>query len=149
MCGLWAEKTTPFFYSGKFKPQRSWVNDFRNQTGAIIDDAPNGRNALKETGLFDYQYYEKLKQTKVALAPDGDFHWTYRFLEAVMCGAIPLVKSVKEQEIGYHICKVGEDCVLLRDDGARQQAVWHNWKVFIQRHSLLTADELDGLDIMS
>ena len=76
MCGLWSDKTTTYYYAGKPTEKRMWIYDYENQGGAEIDDAPNGRNVLKKTGIYDYDYYDKLKSTKFALAPDGDFHWT-------------------------------------------------------------------------
>ena len=75
MCGLWLNKTTTYYFAGKPTKKRMWIYDFENQ-GAEIDDAPNGRNVVKETGIYDYDFYDKLKSTKFALAPDGDFHWT-------------------------------------------------------------------------
>lgn len=41
---------------------------------------------------WDDDYYRLLSRSRFVLCPDGDFTWTYRFFEAVLCGAIPIVQ---------------------------------------------------------
>ena len=36
------------------------------------------------------------------LCPDGDFTWSYRFVEAIFCGAIPVVERDCELFEGFH-----------------------------------------------
>lgn len=42
---------------------------------------------------WDQHYYELLARSRFVLCPNGDFPWTYRFFEAVLCGAIPIVEE--------------------------------------------------------
>lgn len=42
---------------------------------------------------WDEQYYRILARSKYVLCPDGDYKWSYRFFEATMCGAIPIVQT--------------------------------------------------------
>lgn len=48
-----------------------------------------------------------------------------------------------EQEMGYYMCNVSEDCVLMHNETARIEAAWHNWNVFAKRHTFLIAGD-DG-----
>ncbi|KAL9182996.1 hypothetical protein ACHAXT_004783 [Thalassiosira profunda] len=136
MCGLWKDKQISFFFRGNLKPKRVWVTEYENQTDAIVEHS-DGRNVRKKSGVYDYEYYDKLSSARIALAPEGDFHWTYRFLEAVMCGAIPVVQRIGEEEKGYHVCERGKECLFIDDENARQQATWQNWNVFVKRHTLM------------
>lgn len=42
---------------------------------------------------WDIEYYRMLGKSKYALCPRGDYPWTYRFFEAIMCGALPIVED--------------------------------------------------------
>lgn len=47
-------------------------------------------------------YFNQMSNAKFVLCPDGDFVWTYRFLEAILCGAIPIVENETEMYDGFH-----------------------------------------------
>ncbi|MCC8358459.1 exostosin domain-containing protein [Salinimicrobium sediminilitoris] len=42
---------------------------------------------------WDREYYDNLCQSQFVLCPSGDFIWTYRFFEAILCGAIPVIEE--------------------------------------------------------
>lgn len=42
---------------------------------------------------WDDDYFQAMARAQFVLCPNGDFVWTYRFFEAAMCGAIPVVES--------------------------------------------------------
>lgn len=42
---------------------------------------------------WDPAYYEHLARSQFVLCPSGDYVWTYRFFEAALCGAIPIVDA--------------------------------------------------------
>lgn len=42
---------------------------------------------------WDSEYFRLLASSKFVLCPNGKFTWTYRFFEAVLCGAIPIVQD--------------------------------------------------------
>lgn len=42
---------------------------------------------------WDREYYKVLSDSEFVLCPNGDYIWTYRFFESVLCGAIPVVES--------------------------------------------------------
>lgn len=51
---------------------------------------------------WDSDYYSLLADSKFALCPDGDFVWTYRFFEATLCGAIPVIENYCPLYEGYN-----------------------------------------------
>lgn len=51
---------------------------------------------------WDDSYFNQMSNAKFVLCPDGDFVWTYRFLEAILCGAIPIVENETEIFEGFH-----------------------------------------------
>lgn len=143
-CGVWnTNKQISYYFSGIMNTERkgSWLMSYRNDTDAKIYFSANGRSVRKNTGVYDYPYYDKLMSSRFALAPDGDFPWTYRFLEGIMCGAIPVVSKrlqPEEQELGYEYCEALEPCELLEDEGKRIAAAQRNWLRFVRRHSFVT-----------
>lgn len=141
-CGVWQPKNISYFFSGFETPGRMWVWDYSNNTAARVEFSQSGRNVLRETGLFDYDYYDNLMASRFALAPDGDFHWTYRFLEAIMCGAIPIIpkrstSKPEDQELGYEYCVHKEPCLFMSNETGRQKAAQRNWLHFLRRHTLI------------
>lgn len=42
---------------------------------------------------WDFDYYKFLLKSKYVLCPSGDFIWSYRFFESILCGAIPVVQE--------------------------------------------------------
>lgn len=42
---------------------------------------------------WDDEYFQLLAASRFVLCPNGDFVWSYRFFEAAMCGAIPIVQE--------------------------------------------------------
>jgi len=42
---------------------------------------------------WDQEYYELLAASKFVFCPSGDCIWSYRFFEAILCGALPIVEK--------------------------------------------------------
>jgi len=53
------------------------------------------------TKAWDHTYFQTLADSSFVLCPDGRFVWTYRFFEAVLCGAIPIVENTCELYDGF------------------------------------------------
>lgn len=51
--------------------------------------------------IWDDDYFQQLAQAQFVLCPDGDFTWTYRFFEAMLCGAIPIIENDCELYQGF------------------------------------------------
>ncbi len=57
----------------------------------IIDSNKNGRSFPIKS--FDEDYFISLSKYKFLFCPNGDFIWSYRFFESIMCGSIPIVED--------------------------------------------------------
>ncbi len=73
---------------------------FDKTTGIYIYASDQGRRFPIK--VWDEEYYQTLSNSKFILCPDGDFVWTYRFFEAIFCGAIPVVENSCQLYEGYH-----------------------------------------------
>lgn len=51
---------------------------------------------------WDNDYFNTLLNSKYVLCPDGDFIWTYRFFESIICGAMPVIENTCSAYQGFH-----------------------------------------------
>ena len=42
---------------------------------------------------WDSDYYAVLLRSQCVLCPNGEYTWSYRFFEAALCGAIPIIEE--------------------------------------------------------
>ncbi len=61
--------------------------------GELFHIASNERGREFPLKAWDDEYFRTMSRAKFVLCPRGDYAWTYRFFEATMCGAIPLVEE--------------------------------------------------------
>jgi hypothetical protein len=99
------EKDLNFFFSGFYndeaKEKRDWVNEYKDKD-SIIEYSNRGRTIPRN--FFDKEFFDKMLRSKFALCPAGHpYKWTYRFYEATLCGAIPILKEsdIIEDYDGY------------------------------------------------
>ena len=98
------EKVIDKIFVGLLTEQRKVF--LRNFPGAVIIDSDNGRK--QETKEKDLSYFRMLTRSRFVICPNGDFVWTYRFFEAILCKSIPIVEEECELYKGYHFYKVGD-----------------------------------------
>lgn len=79
---------------------------------------------------WDQDYYDFLLKSKFVLCPSGDFVWTYRFYEAIMCGAIPVVQESCDAYNGFKFYLMEEGNKDLQYD---LKMVNHNFELLIER----------------
>jgi hypothetical protein len=53
------------------------------------------------TKAWDADYYRLLASSSFVLCPSGDYGWSYRFFEACLCGAIPVVEIEADAYAGF------------------------------------------------
>jgi hypothetical protein len=88
-----------FLFVGLLTPQRkkllkNWekqLKETNRPSNIMIIDSKRGREFPEKS--WDEGYYKALADAKFVLCPNGDFVWTYRFFEAMLCGAIPIVQE--------------------------------------------------------
>lgn len=74
--------------------------------GTVIIPSLNGRT--KETKNWDESYFRKMSRAKFTACPAGELPWSYRFFEAVLLRAIPIVDEPVDIYEGYHFLRIGE-----------------------------------------
>jgi hypothetical protein len=92
---------------------------------------------------WNADYYDLLLRSKFVLCPSGDFKsngvaWTYRFFEAALCGAIPVIEESCTAYEGYRVRHMNEPIGAL--DWSRADAE-HNFAL-ARRRLTVAADEL-------
>jgi hypothetical protein len=50
---------------------------------------------------WDEDYFRMLAASEAVLCPNGDFVWSYRFFEACLCGALPIVEEASPLYDGF------------------------------------------------
>lgn len=50
---------------------------------------------------WDDEYFQMMSRSKAVLCPSGDYVWSYRFFEATLCGAIPIVEEKCDAYEGF------------------------------------------------
>lgn len=58
---------------------------------------------------WDEEYYKYLSSSKFVLCPNGDFVWSYRFFEAILCGAIPIIEEFAHPYSGFIYKTINDD----------------------------------------
>jgi len=98
------EKVIDKIFVGLLTEQRKVF--LRNFPEAVILNSNNGRK--QETKEKDLSYFRMLARSRFVICPNGDFIWTYRFFEAILCRCIPIIEEECELYKGYHYYKVGD-----------------------------------------
>lgn len=86
---------------------------------------------------WDDGYYKELLETKFQLCPNGDFIWTYRFFEAILCGAIPIVEDDCGAYDGFHFYRMSDDP---RSLDWSPELVMHNYTLAVDRLTVSHSD---------
>ncbi|MFI8378752.1 hypothetical protein [Leeuwenhoekiella sp. NPDC079379] len=91
----------PFYlnYRPVTKAVNLQLNFTKKKSLFYISASKRGREFPSKS--FDLNYFNILLRSKFVLCPSGDFVWTYRFYESVLCGAIPVIEKYCEAYEGY------------------------------------------------
>lgn len=88
---------------------------------------------------WDPYYYHFLLKAKFILCPSGVHVWTYRFFEAILCGAIPIVETKSSIYQGFKYYTMDEN---LDNIEWSKQIAEYNYKLCVQRITL-SGEELE------
>jgi hypothetical protein len=72
-----------------------------------LSSSKNGRTFPKKS--WDSEYYNILLNSKFVICPSGDFIWSYRFFEAILCGAIPIIEEYCDTYDGFKFYYMKDD----------------------------------------
>lgn len=89
---------------------------------------------------WDDDYYQAMKRAQFVLCPSGDSVWTYRFFEAAMCGAIPVVQAACPAYAGFQFFTMQQPLAELR---WTKEIAEHNFRL-CQERLTLSREQLDG-----
>lgn len=102
-----SDKSIDKLFIGLKTPTREkFLNNFPDAT---IIYSKNGRIADKK--VMDEWYFTEMSKAKFVLCPNGDFIWTYRFFEAAIFKAIPIIEEYTKIYEGYKYYKKGDDYI--------------------------------------
>jgi hypothetical protein len=71
---------------------------WRSRANIVETDA--GRKSIAR--FWDTVYYTVMGKSKFVLCPDGGWPWSYRFFEAILCGATPIVQTEVPSYEGFY-----------------------------------------------
>lgn len=146
----WAQaRDTSIFFCGVMTPPRmrvvrAWLERHAGQRrGESFEELASRAEGLLQARVlasrrgrvfpgkcWDDSYHDAMAHSRFVLCPNGDFVWTYRFFEAVLCGAIPIVQAGHPAYAGFHYLSMDE-----RLDRSAWQAevVDHNFDLAAER----------------
>lgn len=87
---FWGKRTTKFLFIG-FIPKFRQDALKRWRARASIIGTNTGRKSLER--FWDPTYYKLTGRAQFVLCPNGGWPWSYRFFEAILCGATPVVQT--------------------------------------------------------
>lgn len=84
-----------FSFCGLVNEQRRHALDSWTaaQGGASVEIFASELGRQFPEKAWDESYYDRLARSEFVLCPRGDCVWSYRFFEAVLCGAIPIAEQ--------------------------------------------------------
>ncbi len=84
---------------------------------------------------WDEEYFRILLESQFVLCPSGDYVWSYRFFEAILCGAVPIVEEKCSAYDGFQFYDLG-DHELMRSP----EMVEHNYSLCLSRLTVTHTD---------
>ncbi len=74
-----------------------------------VEWSMRGRHSTKGN---DESYFRQLGRSTFTACPDGDFIWTYRFFEAILCRSIPVVEHSCPLYAGFQYLTLGDRLIV-------------------------------------
>lgn len=93
---------------------------------------------------WDDDYYQVLSDSEFVICPNGDFIWTYRFFESIMCGAIPIIEDTCDIYKDFKYLSMKDD--LSNIEWSEEDAVY-NLKLLKERLTISPDEYLKELKI--
>ena len=87
---------------------------------------------------WDDEYFRVLANTEFVLCPSGDFIWSYRFFESILCGAIPIVEKDCSAFSGFRFLSFHDDAAEFKFKWSLEDAEY-NYKVCVEKVTVPSA----------
>lgn len=143
----WNNTNRNFVFSGEMYEKRKqclqrWLDDCTDSNLKISSENPVVCNdhicivsSLKGKEFpikaWDDEYYKTLLNNQFVLCPDGDFVWTYRFFEAIMCGAMPVIENKCDLYVDF---KYYDMQTPIKEITYSKKIAEHNFNLFKERY---------------
>lgn len=88
------QKTRQYFYRGVDRKTKSWIKKYMNREDSLVTFSNRGRDKNLKYNL-DIDYYTEMARSHFVLCPTDVYPWSYRFLEAIMAGCIPILSDTE------------------------------------------------------
>jgi len=125
----WDTKSINIIFIGLITAKRKVILQNLNVNILIINSTA-GRHFPNKA--FDMLYYNNLLQAKFTLCLDGDFIWTYRFFEAIMCGSIPIIQNMCDLYIGFKYYTIND----IGNLHYSKEMIIHNYQLLLLKFTL-------------
>ena len=79
---------------------------------------------------WDEEYFRLLANSQFVLCPSGDYIWTYRFFESIMCGAVPIIEKYCPAYEGFRYFTMNDSIESLKWS---EEDVNYNFKLCFER----------------
>lgn len=123
---MWGVRDLDVTFCGFVTAERQQALQPWLDRGAQVRSSTAGRRWPQKG--WDQRYYDLLARSAYVLCPDGDFVWTYRFFESVLCGAIPIVQSTCDLYDGFAFLTMND-----RPDGWDRDTADANFALAVER----------------
>ncbi len=120
------EKSENYFFRGVISEGREWLRDYPNVQSSSYGRQPETKYTP------DIDYYETLCRCQFGLAPVGDCPWSYRFFEAIMCKAIPVIGRDDDDIFAQRFVHFRHGDEHVYDP----EACKNNLQIFLREHTL-------------
>ncbi|WP_417608086.1 exostosin domain-containing protein [Owenweeksia hongkongensis] len=94
----------------------------------VIWSSTRGRKYPEKA--WDDNYFRFMANSQFVLCPSGNSIWSYRFFEAILCGAIPIIEESCPEYEGFRYYKMSDDA---RKFKWSQENAEYNYKVCLDR----------------
>lgn len=132
-----------FSFAGLMTPsRRTALAGWTDCADVVLKPSDRGRTFPGKA--WDDDYFQLLCRSRFALCPNGDHVWTYRFFEAAMCGAIPVVETRCALYEGFAVHELGD-----AEFDWSEAAAEHNFALCAERLTVplaTLAAEIDRLE---
>ena len=91
---------------------------------------------------WDENYFRVLANSQYVLCPSGDYIWSYRFFEAALCGAIPIVEKPCKAYEGFKYVSFEDD---VRELVWNLEVAEHNYALCAERITIPKTELNDAL----
>ncbi|HEY4247090.1 MAG TPA: exostosin family protein [Lacunisphaera sp.] len=79
---------------------------------------------------WDEEYFRILASSQFVLCPGGDYPWSYRFFESILCGAIPIIEKYCESYDGFRFHSFTDDITKIKWS---LEDAEHNYRLCVEK----------------